>query len=41
MKVPEGKGLNVKNAVEKFVFDNEKITSIDIIPWPLNKACAY
>jgi hypothetical protein len=40
-KVPEGKGLTVRNAIERFVLSNERITSFDLNPWPSNKACAY
>ena len=40
-KVPEEIGLTMQEAAFKFIFEREKIVSIDVEPWPSNKACAY
>jgi hypothetical protein len=39
-KVPETTGFTVKDAIERFVLNNERIASVDQQPWPSNSACA-
>lgn len=36
-----GKKLTIQEAVEKFVFENERIVEIDEYTWPYNTACAF
>lgn len=31
----------IRQAVQKFVFQNERIISFDLVPWPYNWRCAY
>jgi len=40
-KIPMRIGLTVKDAIDKFVFENERISSIDKVNWPNNVPCAY
>lgn len=40
VKIPAVEGLTVKDAVEGFVFDDQRISSIDQVPWPYNVPCA-
>ncbi len=39
-KVPETTGETVKSAIERFVLNGERVTSVDQKPWPSNSACA-
>lgn len=40
-KIPGDTGLTLREAVEKFVFDGERIFIVDSVAWPGNKRCAY
>ena len=40
-KVPKDTGLTIKDAVEKFVFENKRLEAVDIKSWPHNTPCAY
>lgn len=41
VRVPAVEGLTVKDAVESFVFEDKRISSIDQVTWPNNQPCAY
>ena len=41
VRVPAIEGVTVKDVVESFVFDDERISSIDEVSWPDNEPCAY
>ena len=40
-RVPERIGMNVKDAVEEYVFGSGKVGAFDQVPWPFNAACAF
>ena len=40
-KVPEETGETVRTAVERFVLDKERVSTLDQVAWPGNGACAY
>ena len=40
-KVPENTGKTVKEAIDEFTFEGKRILSVDLVPWPLNKPCAF
>jgi uracil DNA glycosylase len=40
-KVPPVTGSTVAQAIERFVFDNERVVLVDQDPWPKNQACAF
>ena len=40
-RTASGEKLTIQEAVEKFVFDNEKIVEIDEYTWPFNTGCAF
>ena len=37
----QGKNITIQEALESYVFDNEKINEIDAYPWPYNRGCAF
>jgi len=39
-KVPFSTGNTVKNAIEQFVFGNERVINYDVEAWPANIGCA-
>jgi hypothetical protein len=39
-KIPESSGMTVRNAIERFVLEGERINLVDQGPWPANSACA-
>lgn len=41
VRVPAVEGLTVKDAVESFVFEDKRISSVDKVTWPNNEPCAY
>ena len=40
-KVPYMKGVTMQEAIYQFVFQNNKVVEIDLLPWPGNAACAF
>lgn len=40
-RVPQKTGLNVKEAIQQFVFEDKINWSQDLNPWPFNEPCAY
>lgn len=41
LKVPGQSGETIRTAVERFVLDGERVSSVDGVAWPNNAACAY
>lgn len=40
-KVPQLVGSTVADAIERFVFGNERVVAVDQVDWPANEPCAY
>lgn len=40
-KVPQMTGSTVAEAIDRFVFKNERVVIIDKDPWPANQPCAF
>lgn len=40
-KVPSLTGSTVAQAIERFVFNDERVVIIDNDPWPSNQPCAF
>lgn len=41
LKVPGQTGETIRTAVERFVLNGERVSSVDGVSWPNNAACAY
>lgn len=39
-RVPGVTGLTVKEAIDRFVFEDARVASIDTVSWPNNQPCA-
>lgn len=39
--MPGVSGITVRDAVERFALDGERISAIDDVKWPGNAPCAY
>ena len=37
----EVKGIKLKDALERFVFNEERVIEVESEPWPANTGCAY
>ena len=40
-KIPENTGSTVAEAIDRFVFHNERVVLVDQDPWPKNEPCAF
>ena len=41
LKVPAETGDTVQQAIDRFVFNNERVVMVDQVNWPNNAPCAY
>lgn len=40
-RVPMKTGMTVKDAIQKFILEDQILWTVDPNPWPSNEGCAY